>query len=55
MIANFSLDSFRITDTRSRHNDTDYATVSITVGSNPAVTKTVRVGDVNNGTHNVGF
>jgi hypothetical protein len=55
MITNFSLDNFRITDTRSLHNDTDYATVSITVGSHPAVTKTVRVGDVNNGTHNVGL
>lgn len=55
MITNFSLDSFRITDTRSRHEDTDFVTVSITVGSNPAVTKTQAMGDVNNGTHPVGL
>ena len=55
MLTNFSLDSFRITDTRSRHEDTDYVTVSITVGTNPTVTKTQRVGDVNNGTHHVGL
>ena len=55
MLANFSLDNFRITDTRSVHEDTDYVTVSITVGTNPTVTKTQRVGDVNNGTHNVGL
>ena len=29
MITNFSLDSFRITDTRSRHEDTDFVTISI--------------------------
>lgn len=55
MLANFSLDSFRITDTRSRHEDTDFVTVSITVGMNPAVTKTLPVGNVNNGTHQVGL
>ena len=38
MITNFSLDSFSITDTRSRHEDTDFATVSITVGTNAAIT-----------------
>jgi hypothetical protein len=55
MITNFSLDNFRITDTRSRHEDTDFVTVSITVGNKPAVTKTQSVGDVNNGTHAVGL
>src|SRR5512133_3382585 len=55
MLANFSLDSFRITDTRSRHEDTDYVTVSIAVGGKTPVTTTRRVGDVNNGTHNVGL
>lgn len=55
MIANFSLDNFRITDTRAPHNDTDYVTVGITVGNMPPVTRTVRVGDVNNGDHHVGL
>jgi len=51
----FSLDSFRITETRSLHNDTDYVSLSITVGTNPAVTQTKAMGDVNNGTHDVGL
>ena len=55
MITNFSLDNFRITDTRSRHEDTDFVTVSITVGTNAAVTKTQAMGNVNNGTHPVGL
>src|SRR5437763_9399733 len=55
MITNFSLDSFSITDTRSRHEDTDFATVSITVGTNAAITKTLAVGNVNNGTHPLGL
>src|SRR3954470_7347926 len=54
MITNFSLDSFRITDTRSRHEDTDFVTVSIAVGNKPAITKTKAMGNVNNGTHPVG-
>lgn len=55
MITNFSLDNFRITDTRARHNDTDYVTISVTVGTNDAITKTQKMGDVNNGTHPVGL
>lgn len=55
MIANFSLDNFRITDTRSRHNDTDYVTIDIQVGTNDPVTRTQKMGDVNNGTHPVGL
>jgi hypothetical protein len=55
MITNFSLDSFSITDTRSRHEDTDFVTVSITVGTQAAITKTQAMGNVNNGTHPVGL
>ena len=55
MITNFSLDSYTITDTRSRHKDTNYCTVSITVGDNPAVTKTKSMGDQNNGTFHPGL
>ena len=55
MITNFSLDSYTISNTRSVHEDTNYCTVSITVGTNPAVTKTQSMGDQNNGTYKVGL
>jgi hypothetical protein len=51
----FTLDSFRITDTRSLHKDTDYVSVSLAIGSAPPVTKTKAMGDLNNGTFNVGL
>jgi hypothetical protein len=56
----FTLDSFQITDTRSRHNDTDYVTFTLLVQPNggPAVapqTLNKSMGDVNNGTHAVGL
>jgi len=51
----FSLDSFRITDTRSRHEDTDYVSVSLAVGSAAPVTKTKAMGNLNNGTFEVGL
>jgi hypothetical protein len=55
MVTNFSLDNFIIENTRSLRKDTDYCTVSVTVGNNPAVTKTQAMGDVDNGTHAVGL
>jgi hypothetical protein len=52
----FTLDSFRITDTRSRHNDTDFVSMSVKVGDNAPVTvPTKSMGDVNNGVHKVGL
>ena len=36
----FNLDSFQITDTRSAHTDTDYASVTVKVGSNTPQTIT---------------
>jgi hypothetical protein len=51
----FSMDSFRITDTRSRHEDTDYVSISLAVGSAPPMTKTKAMGNLNNGTFNVGL
>jgi hypothetical protein len=51
----FSLDSFEILDTRSVHNDTDSVAVTIQVGKRPPQTLTKKMGDVNNGTHNVGL
>jgi hypothetical protein len=53
MNISFSLDSIRITETRALHNDTDFVSVSITVGANPAITQTRAMGDLNNGTYQV--
>jgi hypothetical protein len=51
----FGLDSFRITNTRSRHEDTDYVSISLAVGSAPPMTKTKAMGNLNNGTFKVGL
>ena len=55
MVCTFSLDNFIISNTRSLRNDTDYVTVSVTVGNNAAITKTQSMGDVGDGTHAVGL
>ena len=53
----FTLDSFQITDTRSRHEDTDYVTYTLLVkaqdGSGTPRMLTKYMGDVNNGVHSV--
>jgi hypothetical protein len=50
----FKLNSFRITDTRSVHNDTDFVSIAVAVGSNAPVTlPAVSMGDLNNGTYPV--
>lgn len=53
----FTLDSFKITDTRSRHEDTDYVSFTSLVKSATASgtpqTLTKYMGDVNNGVHTV--
>jgi hypothetical protein len=51
----FSLDSFRITETRSLHNDTDFISLCVTVGANAPVIQTRAMGNVNNGTYQVGL
>ncbi len=55
----FVLESFRITDTRSRHEDTDYVSFSLVVnpqnGKGTPHTLTKSMGDLNNGTFNVGL
>jgi hypothetical protein len=48
-----SLDSFHIDNTRAVHEDTDYVTLNAQVNKQPALTRTVFVGDVNNGDHPV--
>jgi hypothetical protein len=55
MAYSFSLDSFRITDTRSLHKDTDYVSISLAVGSAPPMTKVKKMGDLNNGTFKTGL
>jgi len=47
-----SLDSFTINNTRSRHRDTDYVTISVAVPGQPTLTQTRAMGDLNNGTFN---
>lgn len=47
----FTVDSTEILDTRSLHNDSDKASVTVAVGDQPAQTLTKDLGDVDNGTH----
>jgi hypothetical protein len=49
----FKLDNIRITNTRSRHEDTVYVTLGVKTGDQPIQTLQKRLGDLNNGTHNV--
>jgi hypothetical protein len=52
----FTLESFKITDTRSVHNDTDFVAISVKVGDRPPITLPAKsMGNVNNGVHNVGL
>jgi phospholipase C len=53
MFATFTLDSLRISNTRSLHNDTDFVYISATVGANPPVYGSKSLGNLNNGTHSV--
>jgi hypothetical protein len=49
----FTLESFQITDTRSRHNDTDHVTFAVKVGDKVYPAKVKNMGDLNNGTYKV--
>src|ERR1700722_3620678 len=51
----FTMDSLSISNTRSRHNDTDVVHIGINVGGNAPVFVTKKLGDLNNGTHSVGL
>jgi hypothetical protein len=52
----FNLDSFQITDTRSAHTDTDYASVAVKVGGNtPQTITSPNLGNLNNGTFDIGL
>jgi len=48
---NFTLDSFGITQTRSKHEDTNFAAFTLKLGSSPPTTLFNSVGNVDNGTH----
>lgn len=52
----FNLVSFQITDTRSAHTDTDYASVTVKVGSStPQTITSQNLGNLNNGTFGIGL
>jgi hypothetical protein len=51
----FTLDAMTITNTRSRHNDSDKVTASLAVGTNPPQQLTKDMGDCNNGLHPIGL
>jgi hypothetical protein len=50
----FTLNSFKITNTRSLHNDTDFVAMAVAVGSNaPIILPAKSMGDLNNGSYKV--
>jgi hypothetical protein len=50
----FTLKNFRITNTRSLHNDTDYVSAAVSVGGKRYVTvPPIAMGNLNNGTYTV--
>jgi hypothetical protein len=52
----FNLDKFTITDTRSAHTDTDYASLTVWVSTNRDRVQTItsqNLGNLNNGTFNI--
>ncbi len=50
----FTIDNFRITETRALHDDTDYVSLAVVVGLNPPITVPAKsMGNVDNGTHQV--
>src|ERR1700685_2846938 len=51
----FTVESFEIDNTRSRHEDTDYVSCTLAVGSGAPQTRTKFMGDLNNGTFQVGL
>jgi hypothetical protein len=51
----FNFNSFQITDTRSAHTDTDYASLTLKIGGAAPTTVCKPMGNLNNGTFNVGL
>jgi hypothetical protein len=52
---NFRLDHFHIDNTRARHTDTDFVSIGLKVGDIAYPTQTKAMGDLNNGTYDVGL
>ncbi len=48
---NFSVDSFTINNTRSRHKDTDFIAASVAVAGRPTRSASQSLGNLNNGTY----
>jgi uncharacterized protein with LGFP repeats len=46
----FSIDNFTISETRSRHKDTDYISASVAVAGRPTLSANQKLGDLDNGT-----
>ena len=51
----FRLDCFQISDTRSRHTDTDYVAIGLQIGDRTFPPQTKAMGDLNNGHYPVGL
>jgi hypothetical protein len=51
----FAIDSFTIRNTRSVHQDTDYVSASLVVGTSPPLSQSKAMGDLNNGTYSPGI
>lgn len=51
----FRLDSFKITNTRALHEDTDCVTIGVKVGDQVFKPQTKSMGNLNNGTYRVGM
>jgi hypothetical protein len=49
----FTLNSFAISNTRAAHNDTDYVALGLSVNGVPSAPQVKKVGNVDNGTHQV--
>lgn len=51
----FSLNTMQITDTRSTHKDTDWVSFTLKVGTATPVSSSRSMGDLNNGTFDIGL
>lgn len=51
----FMFDTMTISNTRSRHNDTDHASIAVAVNDGPPQTVEKFIGNLNNGTYTVGL
>lgn len=50
-VYDFAIESFTISNTRSRHEDTDFVSASLAVAGRPALSTAQSLGNLNNGTY----